>query len=70
MDRPIVIAAGQTAEQRLRLPFDLDEDYGDDSIYSMSYRSRTGVVVTDRVVPEPDVDTPEEAAVRPAVARS
>ena len=69
MDRPIVNSAAKTTEPRVRLPFDLDDDYGDDSIYSMSYRARTGVV-TERVAREADVVVTADEAAAAKVARS
>jgi hypothetical protein len=66
MDRPTPNAVRQPAETRV-LSLDLEEDFGDDSIYGMSYRSRVGVVVTDRVARETE---PRTDAAAPTLARS
>ncbi len=47
MDRSTPSSKRPVAEPAIAPPLDLDEDPGDESIYSLSYRARVGVVVRD-----------------------
>lgn len=47
MNRSAPYPKKPVAEPAVPLPLDFDEDPGDESIYSLSYRARVGVVVRD-----------------------